>query len=312
MNNLYTVELDNGSRYQAQAPAELELKVGNYCIVRKDFYLDYARVIHRYPPAEEENTNSSLPRIERAATAADRETAAGNQERGKNAIATAYRFVELLKLEMKLLNAHYSFDCKQIVIQFTADGRVDFRELVKELSRALSARIDLRQIGVRDETSICGGIGICGQELCCRRFLKEFNSINVRMAKDQDLSLTPSTISGACGRLKCCLKFEHAGYLELEKGMPHRGEYCECPEGRGRIYDRNLLTQSVSVQLESGNLVHYTRDEITIVSQEKPRPPKPKKAPPEAAPRKDGRSDNAGRPPRNSGNRKAENNSEKQ
>lgn len=156
-----------------------------------------------------------------------------------------------------------------LTIQFTADGRVDFRELVKELSRAMGTRIELRQIGVRDESAIHGGISICGQVLCCCRFLNEFNSINVRMAKDQDLSLTPGTISGICGRLKCCLKFEHEGYMELEKTMPRRGEWCDCPAGRGKITDRNLLTQEVTVTLLSGGTVRCSREEITICPPER-------------------------------------------
>ena len=163
---------------------------------------------------------------------------------------------------MKLLNASYSFDRKLVTIQFTADGRVDFRELVKELSHALGTRLDLRQIGVRDETSICGGIAVCGQVLCCSRFLREFNSINVKMAKDQDLSLTPSTISGVCGRLKCCLKYEHEGYVEMEKSMPRRGELCECEKGKGRVADRNMLTQMVTLALEDGGTVTLHASEL--------------------------------------------------
>jgi hypothetical protein len=183
--------------------------------------------------------------------------------------------VESLGLEMKLLNAHYSFDSKFITIQFTADGRVDFRELVKQLSQVLNARIELRQIGVRDETAIHGGLGVCGRELCCSAFLKEFASINVKMAKEQDLSLTMSSISGACGRLKCCLKYEHAGYMELEKTMPRRGAYCECEEGRGRIVDRNLLTQTVVVHLDnSSRYISCPRSEIRVMYLEKYKLPK--------------------------------------
>ena len=149
-----------------------------------------------------------------------------------------------------------------------ADGRVDFRELVKELSRAMSTRIELRQIGVRDESAISGGISVCGQPLCCCRFLREFNSINVKMAKDQDLSLTPSTISGVCGRLKCCLKFEHEGYVELEKTMPRRGEWCECDAGRGKVTDRNLLTQEVTLTTEGGGTIRCKASELRTVPPE--------------------------------------------
>ena len=166
---------------------------------------------------------------------------------------------------MKLINAHSSLDGKLMTIQFSAEGRVDFRELIKELTRTRCSRIELRQIGVRDETGIYGGIGVCGQILCCSRFLKEFNSINVKMAKEQDLSLTPATISGACGRLKCCLKYEHEGYTELAKGMPKKGEFCETPDGAGRISDRNLLTGKVFVTMENGNINQYSVEDIKIV-----------------------------------------------
>jgi len=190
--------------------------------------------------------------------------------RGKSALRTSAQFVERLKLPMKLINAHYSFDGKLITIQFSADGRIDFRELVKQLSHTMNTRIELRQIGVRDETAIMGGIAVCGRSLCCCSFLKEFSSINVRMAKEQDLSLTPSTISGLCGRLKCCLKYEHAGYLELEKSMPRRGDCCECKDGRGRVVDRNLLSQRLLVQLEdTGRCVQCSREEVTVVYPEK-------------------------------------------
>ena len=169
----------------------------------------------------------------------------------------------------EVINAHYSLDGKLLTVQFSADGRVDFRELVKELSRALGTRIELRQIGVRDEAGIYGGIAVCGQELCCCRFLREFSSINVKMAKEQDLSLTPATISGVCGRLKCCLKYEHAGYQQLEKGMPRKGEYCDTPSGRGKVTDRNLLTGKVTVSFEGGSTAHFNADEITVLRGEK-------------------------------------------
>ena len=190
--------------------------------------------------------------------------------RSKSAMRTAAQYIEKLGLPMKLINAHYSFDNKLLAIQFSADGRVDFRELVKQLSAALNTRIELRQIGVRDETAIVGGISICGRPLCCCSFLKEFASINVKMAKEQDLSLTPSTISGICGRLKCCLKYEHEGYLELERTMPRRGDCCECQVGRGRIIDRNLLTQKVVVQLDdTGRTISCSKDEVSVVYPEK-------------------------------------------
>ncbi len=264
MDQFFAVKLDNGSTVEIKAQAELGLKPHDLCIFRREFYTDMGEITRELAKAAPANNQGEIPIAQRRAEPADLAAANENDMRARSALRTAHTLVDNLGLGMKLLNAHYSLDGKLVTIQFSAEGRVDFRELVKELSRALCTRIELRQIGVRDETSIYGGIAVCGQQLCCRRFLKEFNSINVKMAKEQDLSLTPATISGACGRLKCCLKYEHEGYQELEKGMPKRGEWCDTPLGRGRICDRNLLTRKVSVQLETGNVNWFSREEITI------------------------------------------------
>ncbi len=266
MDQFFAVKLDNGSSLEIKADAELGLQVHDFCVYRRDFYTDLGEITREIPA---EAVTGDLPVAQRKATTADFTTVNNNDSRARSAMRTAHRLVENLGLAMKLLNAHYSLDGKLVVIQFSAEGRVDFRELVKELSRALCSRIELRQIGVRDETGIYGGIAVCGQQLCCSRFLKEFNSINVKMAKEQDLSLTPATISGACGRLKCCLKYEHEGYQEMEKGMPRRGEWCDTPQGRGRIVDRNLLTRKVLVSLESGNVIQCPISDITIQAMEK-------------------------------------------
>lgn len=267
MELIYEVRLDSGAKYRARAYDNLGLKVGDWVVVRKDFYLDYGQLMRDCGEFQKEKDKNDYPRVQRKATMHDKSKAHENEMRAKSALRTAEKFVERLNLPMKLLNAHYSYDGKLITVQFTADGRVDFRELVKELSHSLNARIELRQIGVRDETAIYGGLGVCGRELCCCSYIREFQSINVKMAKDQDLSLTPSTISGACGRLKCCLKYEHNGYLDLERSMPRRGEMCECQEGCGKIVDRNLLTQKVVVRLESGSNVIHKRDEIKLMKR---------------------------------------------
>ena len=262
MNNIYLTRLPNGMTCEAFADAELILKNGDYVILKRDFSLEYVEIIRSTSTDAPSDITNQLPEIQRIATVLDRATATENEAHAKSAYRTACSMVEKMQLPMKLLNASYSFDRKLVTIQFTADGRVDFRELVKELSHALGCRLDLRQIGVRDETSICGGIAVCGQVLCCSRFLREFNSINVKMAKDQDLSLTPSTISGVCGRLKCCLKYEHEGYVEMEKSMPRRGELCECEKGKGRVADRNMLTQMVTLALEDGGTVTLHASEL--------------------------------------------------
>ena len=289
MDIVYGILLDNGSGYNARCDSSLGLHVGDYCVIRKDFYLDYGQIVKQFDapppestpavPVEEERESggtvfsarkNEIYAIQRKATVVDQGKAHENQMRAKSALRTTGQYVERLGLPMKLINAHYSYDGKLITVQFSAEGRVDFRELVKLLSQEFNTHIELRQIGVRDETAILGGIANCGRPLCCCQFLKDFASINVKMAKEQDLSLTPSTISGICGRLKCCLKYEHEGYLELEKTMPRRGELCECKDGRGRVVDRNLLTQKVTVQLEnSTHTVVCPASEVSVVYLDK-------------------------------------------
>lgn len=272
MEQIFMVKLANGAHLEVRADGDLGLKPGSKCVFHRDFFDDMGTICHEIVPKGEEGGTSPAqerPQVLREATPADLDNAAVNADKEPAAMRSAKEWVNNLSLPMKLINAHYSLDGKLLTVQFSADGRVDFRELVKELSRALGTRIELRQIGVRDEAGIYGGIAICGQELCCCRFLREFSSINVRMAKEQDLSLTPATISGVCGRLKCCLKFEHAGYLKLEKGMPRKGEYCDTPSGKGKITDRNLLTGMVTVTFEGGSSARFKGAEVTVLRGEK-------------------------------------------
>ena len=272
MEQIFIVKLANGAHLEVRADSDLGLKPGTECVFHRDFFDDLGTVCHQIVPKDDEGavqTAAERPQVLREATAADLENAAANSDREPAAMRSAKEWVNNLALPMKLINAHYSLDGKLLTVQFSADGRVDFRELVKELSRALGTRIELRQIGVRDEAGIYGGIAVCGQELCCCRFLREFSSINVKMAKEQDLSLTPATISGVCGRLKCCLKYEHAGYQQLEKGMPRKGEYCDTPSGRGKVTDRNLLTGAITVSYEGGGTAHFKAEEITVLRGEK-------------------------------------------
>ena len=265
MTQIFLLKLENGAEFEARADDALAVRKGETCVFSKDFHIDLAEVIRPLEAPSGGASPTSLPEIQRIATVNDLANANANVPKEREAMKAAGRFVEQLALPMKLINAHYSLDGKLVTIQFSADGRVDFRELVKELSRALSTRIELRQIGVRDETGIYGGIAVCGRELCCCRILKDFNSINVHMAKEQDLSLTPATISGVCGRLKCCLKYEHEGYVELEKGMPRKGEFCDTPSGRGRITDRNILLHKVTVTFEGGSVSTFSADEVKVL-----------------------------------------------
>ena len=264
MDILYKILLDTGTSYEAYASDSIDLKEGDFCIIsKKDKILDYGKISKKYGSVPPDKDRTELGLIERKATISDKSKATENHMLAKSAFRTAHAQIELLKLEMKLMSAHYSYDKKMILFIFTAEGRIDFRQLVKDLAQMLNTKIELRQIGVRDETAIIGGIGVCGQVLCCKKYLKHFDSMNVKMAKEQDLSLNPTNISGMCDRLKCCLKYEHEGYLELEKDMPRRGSFCECSEGVGRVIDRNLLSQTVKVLIEeSGKCIYCSKSEV--------------------------------------------------
>jgi cell fate regulator YaaT (PSP1 superfamily) len=277
MDLIYDIEVDSGSRYLGKAPESMNLKVNDNCVIRKDHgVLDFGKIVRTVGDNAPKSSNKAeMPRIERKATVQDKGKANENRMRAKSAFRTAQKHIESLKLQMKLLSCHYSHDGKLVTFQFSADGRIDFRELVRKLAQSLNTRIDLRQIGVRDEAALKGGIGVCGLELCCNKFLRSFSSINVKMAKEQDFSLNPANISGSCGRLKCCLKYEHEGYLELDRDMPRKGALCDCPDGRGKIIDRNLLTREVTVQVEGKvKPVVCSRDDVRIVYLKKYEMPK--------------------------------------
>ncbi|UDQ97286.1 regulatory iron-sulfur-containing complex subunit RicT [Lentisphaerota bacterium WC36G] len=265
MNSLIEVLLNTGEKIFAKTPENIKLKKNDFVVLKRDFYIDCGKVnqIFEKPIELDQHSAEHLGIVQRVASKHDIAHYEISKEKAVSAYKTAKKIINDLKLEMKLLDAHTSLDGKLVKFHFTADGRVDFRELVKQLSSALSTRIELRQIGVRDETALVGGIGVCGRNLCCADYIREFASINVKIAKDQDLSLTPSTISGVCGRLKCCLNYESEGYEELNKGMPRYGDFCECPKGKGRVCDRNLLTQNVTLRLEdSGNTATFNVSEV--------------------------------------------------
>ena len=175
---------------------------------------------------------------------------ASNREKEKQAMEVCQEKIAKHKLEMKLVDVEYTFNGSKILFYFTADGRVDFRELVKDLASIFRTRIELRQIGVRDEAKMLGGLGICGRPFCCSTFLDEFQPVSIKMAKEQGLSLNPIKISGTCGRLMCCLKHEQDAYEELIRMTPRQGTLVETPEGRGTVVDLNLITGQLKVRLE--------------------------------------------------------------
>ena len=198
----------------------------------------------------DEEISAPLKRVIRRANEQDRRVLAENREKEKEAYQIGLKKIREHKLDMKLVSVEYTFDRSKILFYFTADGRVDFRELVKDLAAVFRTRIELRQIGVRDESKLVGGLGVCGRPFCCKTFLGDFQPVSVKMAKEQGLSLSPTKISGTCGRLMCCLKYEQDAYEHLLRVTPKNGAVVETPEGRGTVVDFNLLTGMLKVRLD--------------------------------------------------------------
>lgn len=235
-------------------PGRLELARGQRVIINTGKGTEMGTVVLPATEMEEEKIKGKgegIKKVIRIANEQDFETEKTNKEKEKEAFDICKTKIARHGLEMKLIGAEYTFDRNKLLFYFTADGRVDFRELVKDLAGVFRTRIELRQIGVRDETKICGGMGICGRELCCASYLTEFAPVSIKMAKEQSLSLNPTKISGACGRLMCCLKNEEAAYEELNSHLPNVGERVKTPDGLdGEVHSVSVLKQRVKVIVE--------------------------------------------------------------
>lgn len=230
------------------APGDLEIKTGDHAIVETARGIEYGSVVTGPKEIEDEEVVQPLKPIIRIATPEDDKTALENKEKEKEAFKICLEKIRKHELEMKLIDVEYTFDNNKILFYFTADGRIDFRELVKDLASVFRTRIELRQIGVRDETKILGGIGICGRPLCCNTYLTEFVPVSIKMAKEQNLSLNPTKISGVCGRLMCCLKNEEEAYEELNSKLPNVGDRVRTIDGlRGEVQSLSVLKQLVKV-----------------------------------------------------------------
>ena len=225
-------------------PGKLEIKLNDHVIVETARGVEYGTVVVANKQVEEGDIVSPLKPVMRVATAKDEEQVVKNREKEKEAFAICEEKIKASGLDMRLVDSEYTFDNNKLLFYFTADGRVDFRELVKELASVFRTRIELRQIGVRDETKVLGGIGICGRELCCKTFLPEFAPVSIKMAKEQSLSLNPTKISGVCGRLMCCLKNEAETYEYLNSRLPNVGEFVTARDGaRGEVQSVSVLKQ---------------------------------------------------------------------
>lgn len=239
-----------------------DLKPGDEVIVETSRGREMARVVIGPRPVDESVITSELKPIERLATPLDRLQSVRHQRREAQALKRCREMVAARNLPMKVIAAEYSYDGSRLTFSFTAEKRVDFRELVRDLAKTLHARIELRQVGVRDEAKILGGLGTCGHELCCRTWMTEFSPVSIKMAKHQGLPLSPMEISGQCGRLLCCLAFEDEHYVRVKAGLPKVGQVVETSSGTGRILSVNPLKETVSVELESGAIIEVPADEL--------------------------------------------------
>ena len=256
-------------------PGDEQIERGEHVIVETAKGVEYGTVVVPNREMAEEKIVAPLKKIIRLATPKDEDIELKNREKEKDAYKICLEKIAKHRLEMKLIAAEYTFDNNKLLFYFTADGRIDFRELVKDLASVFRTRIELRQIGVRDETKICGGIGICGRTLCCHSYLSEFAPVSIKMAKEQNLSLNPTKISGVCGRLMCCLKNEEEAYEELNSRLPHIGSHVKTAEGLdAEVQSVSVLKQLVKVIvfLDDGEkeVREYRVDELKF------RPNKPK------------------------------------
>lgn len=235
-------------------PAALQIRAGDNVIVETARGIEYGSVVLGIREIEENRIIQPLKMVIRVSTPEDDAIERNNKIKEKDAFNICIEKIKKHQLEMKLIDAEYTFDNNKVLFYFTADGRIDFRELVKDLAAVFKTRIELRQIGVRDETKLMGSIGICGRPLCCSTHLSEFHPVSIKMAKEQNLSLNPSKISGVCGRLMCCLKYEEDTYEELNSRLPLIGDYVTTAEGlRGEVTSVNVLRQMVKVLVVKDN-----------------------------------------------------------
>ena len=235
-------------------PLKFDVKRGDHVIVETARGIEYGTVVGDPKEVEDDKVIQPLKPVLRVATARDTEQENANKQKEREAFKICLEKIKKHKLDMKLIEAEYTFDNNKVLFYFTADGRIDFRELVKDLASVFKTRIELRQIGVRDETKIMGGIGICGRTLCCHAHLSEFVPVSIKMAKEQNLSLNPTKISGMCGRLMCCLKHEEETYEYLNRKLPNVGDYVTTDDGlKGEVHSVNVLRQLVKVLIENND-----------------------------------------------------------
>lgn len=249
-------DLNESSWYKIN---NLKVQIGDYVIIGIERGVDYGQVNSEIIQ-QERPVDAAMPTVLRKASEEDLKRIEENRQQAKDAFNTCLEKIQAHKLNMKLVNCEYSFDRSKILFYFTADGRIDFRNLVKDLARIFKARIEMRQIGVRDEAKLFGGFGPCGRELCCSKFLKDFEPVTIKMAKEQGLPLNPPKLSGLCGRLMCCLSYEHECYRQLYKNFPKVGDKIDTPQGKGKVISVNVLRKAILVEISEGKQIEIIYD----------------------------------------------------
>lgn len=256
------VRFKRGGKIYYFDPASVDVKVGDPVIVETIRGVEFGHVVVGVREVPEETVVAPLRKVLRKATPKDLEQVVENQRKEREAFEICNKKIQEHGLDMDLVQVEYTFDGSKIIFYFTAEGRVDFRELVKDLASVFKTRIELRQIGVRDEAKIVGGLGLCGREFCCKTFMGEFEPVSVRMAKGQNLSLNPSKISGVCGRLMCCLRFETEHYDDAKAMLPSVGSRVVTPEGEGKVVGVNVIKNSISVELDDKTTMEFPAEEV--------------------------------------------------
>lgn len=254
MYEVIQVRLREAGKISYFSTSGMKFRASDYVIVEADRGLDYGQVLSESEAILDADVGDEpLRKVIRKANPWDMHQIEKNKKKIREVMDTCSKKIQDRKLPMKLIDAEYSFDRSKIIFYFTAEGRVDFRDLVKDLANVFKTRIELKQIGVRDEAKILGGLGPCGRALCCATYLKDFEPVTIKMAKEQNLPLNPTKISGLCGRLMCCLGYEYKTYKELMKGLPREGETLKTEKGQGKVISINAIKRSVTVELEDGS-----------------------------------------------------------
>ena len=278
MTEIVGVRFKSAGKVYYFDPCGLTIPAGTDVVVETSSGTEFGECVSTNTLVDDDKVVQPLRRVLRIATDDDRQTLVRNSEREKQALAICQRKADDLNLDMKVVEVEYAFDGSKILFYFISEGRVDFRELVKELASVFHVRIELRQIGVRDEAKMLGGLGICGREFCCSGYMHEFHPVSIKMAKEQSLSLNPTKISGTCGRLMCCLKYEQEAYSALLKATPKLGSLVQTADGEGTVVEVGLLRGQLKVLLNNGSddpvTKFYNVSDVKVLRSGKARPQK--------------------------------------